>query len=329
MLNKAIISLFLLFIVGSYCQPVSIQFFYQWPGYDYINYQVVRLSDGKILQNVTNINPDQYGIWGFLTTNDTSEILLFGTASNSIQVKSFWPSTDSFQQEFIASYPYSFTFALQPLLWNPHTLTTYVPGLFFNENERAVLSLLEFKLDTAQKTYPIELGISDTTTTRFNSDPVGAYDGSNYYYVYFSIDNIDGLAQYSFSQNTSKLVTFIEPVVPLKLHGIDQLYYFNGQLYYCKYVTLVGVTISTMSFDSGNVVVIYKDNNIATKGYQQNIQPFVFDPTTGTILILNTYNGNLYIDVFDILTKTVIKSSSLPNTIPYETVMIAPSVQSN
>ncbi|EGG16690.1 hypothetical protein DFA_07668 [Cavenderia fasciculata] len=314
----------LLFVVASYCQPESLQFFYQWPNVDYITFQVLRLQDGETLQNMTNINEGRFGIWAFLTTNDTNEILLVGSSSNGIQVKSFWPIDGELQPEWIGYAQFNYVFALQPVLWDQWTLFVYVPGLTYaGSSQLGTLALLEFNFEDSQKYSPIILGISETTTNRFNSNPIGAYDGTNNYYVYYSIGSELGIVQYSFSQQSTNKVVLADQAQAFT--GNDQLFYYNGLLYYCKYVKQVGVTISSINVQSGGTTnIVYKDNS-SNKGFQQNIQPFVFDPLSGSILILNTNGNILYIDTFIISSQKTI-STTLPNTIPSGTNIIAPSL---
>ncbi|EGG24267.1 hypothetical protein DFA_06417 [Cavenderia fasciculata] len=300
----------------NFSQPQALQYFITTqPGV--YNYAILRLSDGTTLDNSTFTAP-YFNPWGYLSTNDTDNVLILGSAPQvGLQVKSYSVQTNSLTNVYDGQSQYSFSFKIQPIVWDPVSLVASVAGLSM-ANEYGALAIIQFGFGQQTPKSAINLGVQGGT---FNTAPIGAYDGSNYYYIYYNMGATIGLVKYSF-----KDYTFSKTVLNQEggdIVGSQSLFFYNNQIYLASVYSKVGVTISTINYQTGDIAIIYSDSNIK-KGFTQTIQTFVFDQDTGSIIILNVENDNLYVDIFDVTTETV-TSSILDNTIPPNTNTIAVS----
>ncbi|EGG19280.1 hypothetical protein DFA_02067 [Cavenderia fasciculata] len=315
---KLLFTFALLFLVGVYSQPTAIQYIqdsYETAGV--FNYGVIRLSDGATLDNAT-FTSEYFSIWGILAVNDTNILTLGSAPSSGNIVSSFSIESKTFTTVY--SQPpqgFGFGFGQQPIYWDQNTLTAYVAGLALSNND-GTLAIIPLGFGQDIPNEAISLGVDGSFTT----SPIGAYDGSNYYYVYYQTGNTIGLVKYSFSQYTYTSVILTGDNTQV-FYGTQQLIYYNNQLYLATLDTNTGVNIATVDFETTQVDIIYKDTS-SNKLFKGTIQPFIYDSASGSLIILNPAQDQLYVDIFNLATQKV-KSSVIPNTIPQETFYIVPS----
>ncbi|EGG22836.1 hypothetical protein DFA_04966 [Cavenderia fasciculata] len=297
------------------CQPSTFQFFNEKGGYIY--YGVYNLETGNASLNQIDSDPD-LSILGFLPKNSSSnEVIAFGITQTTLQIDGLDTDQNSISPIFTIKPSYKYDYAAQQFVLNRFN-TILVPGSTLL-NGKNYLSLLQFKFGSNTRLPPIPLGQGIIPTGGSPIYPLGAYDPIlQDYYIYYTVGGQTAIIKYNFIINSYAILPL--DFVPTKLNGIDQLFFFKGDLFYCRIDKGVGVTIALMSL-GGEVNYLYKDTN-ADKKFSVTIQPFVFDQPSGTVSILNPVGDTLYLDVFD-LTSYEVTSFTKPNNIPTGTFVIS------
>ncbi|EGG20944.1 hypothetical protein DFA_00813 [Cavenderia fasciculata] len=335
---KLLLSLVILFLVGLInCQPETFQFFSQIKEETY--YGVYSLSNGNITLSTTNAAPDLQ-VLGFLPKNGSSnDIMTVCQNPSNLQINTYSTSDNSFTTELTFSPNYKYNFVKQEYVFDSAYRILYIPGSvpLNGENYLALLQwrfgpsvrpLVFAKENILKSTYlylylylfrpPIILGQGYIPNSNVPINPVGAYDAPNQdYYIYYTIGTSAAILKFNFVLDNYAILPL--DIEPTPLNGVEQIFFYQGQLIYCRIDKGVGVTIAQIEL-SGPVTNVYKDTD-TDKQFNIDIQPFVFDQTTGTITILNSADDTLYLDVFYITTLKV-TSFTNPNSIPSGTFVI-------
>ncbi|EGG19281.1 hypothetical protein DFA_02068 [Cavenderia fasciculata] len=299
-------------------QPEAIQYFNS-PTLGIINYTVLRLSDGATIYNVSNTDNQQYNLWGYLSTDYSGNIVTIGNLPpNKVNVVVYNPQANEYSLQYgNANIQFGYSLGLQSFVWNQKYSVVSTAGIDFGTDVYSTLAILNFGFGKTSQSTPVDLGISENATARFNGNPLGAYDGSNYYYIFYNLGSQLGLVRYSFADSSIQAVEIDAVGGPNS--ATQSLYYYNGQVILATLTPKWGVTIATIAPESGDFAIIYKDGNYQKKSFSGLVQPFVFDSNTGTITILNVNGLNLFVDIFSLSTLQV-KSSVFTNTIPIGTL---------
>ncbi|EGG22036.1 hypothetical protein DFA_01925 [Cavenderia fasciculata] len=313
----------LLSIIGYVqCQPQYLQFLWESPYYD-ITFGAISLADGSINANFTVPNQEEEILYGFLTTQAQDDrgtfLMLTSNQNNEMSVTAFTPNNYTISDLYQSGSTFLFDFTFQPIYWDTENEIAYIAGV--RSSGIPAIALLTFGFGQNANAEPIVLVQPNTKGS--NIAPVGSYDPStNSFYVYFSSqDKSQTMVKYSFASQTVTNQTLQGTVN--KFIGITQLYAYNGQLFVCRSVYKHGAEILLVDFETGAMKPVYnnKTSKPSLKG-SNSVQPFVFDPVTGTITILNVIGSKLHYDILD-LTSFTVTTAVIPNNLPSETFIIA------
>ncbi|EGG17892.1 hypothetical protein DFA_08893 [Cavenderia fasciculata] len=289
--NKATLFLILcLGIINGQSSPMMV--FNQQPDQS-IEYLEIDIYSGQVLKNQSIANNDGVKILKYMQAADPF-VSFFTTNGTNFQIYTFNVNTNEFINTFNSTTNFlnEPTFSDQPFgyFWK-QTSTAYFPG-------------------------PTQLN----RTAQFNSVPTSAFDGIDYFYVHFSIGDITGISEFSLLGSTSKQVILSTP--GRQIQGTQQLFMLYGQLYLCVLENGVGVTVSILNLDNGEVDIIYKDLN---PEYQNTFQPFVLNKINGSISILVKTSDNKILSTFIFFNQST-KQFTIDNVIPEKSNIIIPVV---
>ncbi|EGG18707.1 hypothetical protein DFA_04203 [Cavenderia fasciculata] len=321
--NLLVVLVFLVGTINGQSSSLPVMIFDQQPDLS-IQYLEIDLYSGIVFKKVSVPNPDGskllkwvravYPYVAFFTSNNNGTLFQIHSLNiNTNVLENTYNSTTSFlYPPILSDQPFGY-------FWG-QTMTAYFPGLAGNGFETT--SLLPYSFNTQYPSNsPIMLGPAQLNdTAQFNSIPISAFDGVDYFYVLFSIGDLTGISTYSLQGSTSKQVILNIP--GRSIQGTEQLFMLYGQLYYCVLENGVGITVSIMNLVNGEVEIIYKDLN---PGYQSTFQPFVLNKITGTITILvQTPDDKILVTVLSYNQST--KQYTIDNVIPTNSSFIIPSI---
>ncbi|EGG18170.1 hypothetical protein DFA_06837 [Cavenderia fasciculata] len=313
-------TLLLLFCLGSINgQSSPMMIFNQQPDMN-IEYLEIDIYSGQVLKNQSIVNNAGVKILKYLQVVDPF-VTFFTTNGTNYQIYSFNVNTNEFINTFNSTTNFlnEPTFSDQPYgYFSQQTKTAYFPGLAGTGFETVALLPYSFSTDYPSKT-PIALGPTQLNrSSQFNSVPTCAFDGIDYFYVYFSIGEYTGISEFSLLGSTAKQV--ILSTKGRQIQGTEQLFMVYGQLYYCVLENGVGVTVSLLNLDNGEVDIIYKDLN---PEYQNTFQPFVLNKIAGSITILVKTSDNKILSTI-IFSNQSTKQFTFDNVIPVNSNIIIP-----